>query len=1018
MKNLSKILSLILALTMIASCFGAFAVSAADDESEQEIVTDFSDVDKNSKVGEAVTELALRGIVTGYPDGTYLPEGNVTRAEFAVVCVRLANLADGIGTDAVTHFTDLDADDSYKWARPYVAMASAQGIIDGYEDNTFRAGDPVTYEQAVKMLMSLKGWKEVCEEETKRLQSVNVNSSWSAGYMAYALQEGLLKNTNSNSAYLSQPINRGVVAILAYNSLSLRAVEKVVNPITNEEVHVISGSLSGSSSGGGSSSSDSNVKTVSGVITATYVTALDNAVTDLGKYEIVIDDDDTYEVDHKLLDSYNLCELIGQRIKATYNKKDEEITAISLNPYKTKEIYSGVSGDRDFFVGVNDDGAIEYCTNLDKYKVSKVTLPKNAAVIFNGKYVDDFETEDLIDPSSPYYFTNGLIEIIDGKTDVVRISNYKTYVVKNTSRGTSGTEKLNLLYKTGTEASMDFRVDAESGEYFKFSRNGKTINSLSDISAYDVISVMESPEDAPGFRVTVMEATRNSKTGQKVNGVNQDDENIVELNGAYYTYNYDYRMYDPEFGNEDKHTLARGDEGVSVYLDYMGQIAHVAISSSSSSTSYKYGYLFSMSQDKEEFLDEDAKYNMEVYLMLEDGSKVQVGTTTTVYIDGKKYNSKDTSIANKLKAAAEKANEAYLNSSEGADVTGLEYQQPIRYKRNSSGLISAIDTVADSDDDDLVCDAPYNGKRSYTTSSGFSDFNVSSQTKIFFIPDDRTDWDEYSLMKSSTFTSGRKYYVEGYDVATSSIGNIKRASFVLLYKTNDSDEFNYKSPFLIVSNTGRNDKDEDFVSGYNCSGASVATTATTTLVVDTDKVSESLLDDLHKGDIVRYIKNSSGQIVKMERWFDSVNPVQGEAVSSVSDALENRILAMRSTSDEPVSGDYAAASFRLAYGTVLDFDETESVMLVSPTLHKDDVEMATIGAGVVAHKFSTSKTSPVKVFVYNGTRLGAEYISENGMSGVRPYSEYGEGADIVITYSTGDTTTNATYLRFVYFINR
>lgn len=103
---------------------------------------------------------------------------------------------------------------------------------------------------------------------------------------------------------------------------------------------------------------------------------------------------------------------------------------------------------------------------------------------------------------------------------------------------------------------------------------------------------------------------------------------------------------------------------------------------------------------------------------------------------------------------------------------------------------------------------------------------------------------------------------------------------------------------------------------------------------------------------------------------------------------------------------------------MLDFDDTESVMLVSPTLHKDDVEMATTGAGVVAHKFSTSKTSPVKVFVYNGTRLGAEYISENGMSGVRPYSEYGEGADIVITYSTGDTTTNATYLRFVYFINR
>lgn len=1016
MKNFTKILSLVLALAMVFSCLSAFAVMAEDDEDEgeQEIVTDFSDVDKNSTIGTAVTELALQGIVTGYPDGTYLPEGNVTRAEFAVICARLANLANGIGTDAVTHFADLDGDDSYKWARPYVAMAVGHGIINGFEDGTFRAGDPVTYEQAVKMLMCLKGWQTACEEETKKLQSININTSWSAGYIAYANQQGLLKNTNNNSAYLSQPINRGVVAILAYNALSLSEMEKVVNPITNEEVYIVS-----KKGGGSDTPTNSTTKTVSGTITATYITALDNAVTDLSKYEIMIDDD-IYEVNRKVLDKYNLCDLIGQRVKVTYDKKADEITAISLNPYTTKEVYTGVSGTRSFFVDVVD-GAIQYCTNVEKYKLAKLSLPKNASVIFNGKYVDDFEVEDLVDPNSPYYFTNGMIEVIDGKTDVVKINNYKTYVVKNTSRGSSGTERINLLYKTGSEASLDFRSEANSGEYFKFSRSGKDITSLSDLSAYDVISVMESPEDAAGTNVTIMEATRNNKTSLKINGVNQDDENIIEANGVYYTYNYDYRMYDPNLGNEDKHILERGDEGVSIYLDYMGQIAHVAVSTTSSNTAYKYGYLFSMSQDKDEFATEDAKYNMELYLMLEDGRKVQLGTATTIYLDGVKYSSKNEAIADKLRDSAEEANAAYLNSDEGSDVSDITYQQPIRYRLNSSGLISAIDTVVEDDDADaLECSVPYGGKKSYTSSSGFSDFTVSTKTKIFFIPDDRSNWDEYRLMSSSTFTSGRKYYVEAYNVAKSTIGSIKRAEFVLLYKTNDSEELNYKSPFLIVSNTGRNKNDEDTVSGYNCSGSSVGTT-TTTFVVDTDKVDTNLLDNLHRGDIVRYIRSSSGQITKMERWFDASNPTQGEAVSSVSEALENRILAIRSTSDTPEKGDYAAATFRLAYGTVLDVDTDENILLVSPTLHKDidnDLEMVTTGAGVVAHKFSVSTTSPVKVFVYNGSRLGAEYISENGMSGIRPYSEYGEDADIVITYSTGDTTSSANYLRFVYFVNR
>ncbi len=1030
MKNFRKVLSLILALALALSCFAAFAAdgdaadSEEDEESEVEIVTDFSDVDKTSVVGQAVTELALRKIITGYNDGTFRPESNVTRAEFAIICIRLSGLADSAGTDAVTHFEDLDNDDSYKWARPYVYLATQQGIINGFEDNTFRAADPVTYEQAVKMLMCLYGWQQVCESQTKNLQEADPEKTWSAGYIYYANQQGLLKNTNSNDQYLTQPITRSTVAILAYNSLSINRLETKpsLNP-DSDPVIVVSKQGSGSS---GSSSSSSNIETVSGVVTSTYVTAIDSDVTELGKYEIIINKDDTYEVETKVLDKIDLNKLIGQKVKMSYNKKEDIVTAISVTSADSKIIYSGVNGNNNFFLGVNDDGNIEYSSNPETFKTSKTSI-KSYNVIFNGKYVSDFKTEDLVDPESPYYFTNGKIEIIDGKYDIVKINNYKTYVVKSVSSGITY-DRINLLYKVGTETYMEFRNTAESGEYFNFRRGTKNIESVTDISPYDVISVMESPSASAGIDVTVMEVTRNSKTSQKVTGISENDSSIVELGGVYYQYNYDYVNYDAALGSDEKYDLARGDEGVSIYLDYVGQIAGVAVSSSGSTTSYKYGYLLSLTQDEDEFENEDADYKLEAYIMLNNGTKSHVGSASSITIDGVKYNSKDTNIADILQDTAIQANSAYASNDAGAGMQNLLYQQPVRYKLNSNGRLQAIDTVAESDvGDDLVCDVPYEGERTYSSSGGFNSsdeskkFSVSSTaSKVFFIPDDRNAWDDYKMMATSSFTSGRSYNVEAYNLDT---GAIKRAGLVLLYKTNDSEEFNYKSPFLIVSGIGVDDDDNDTVSGYNCGNGSVSTSATTTLSIDSSKLSKEAVEDWNKvsnGDIVRYLKDSNGMISELQLWLDASAPEQDEAVATLAEALSKRILAIKSTSNEPETGDAANAAFRLAYGTVLDIDKTDNILSVSPTLYKDaelGLEMTSSGAGFVAHKFSSSTSSPTKVFQYVGKR-GAEYLGENGMDYLESYNDVGENASVVVTYSTGDTTSSSTYLKFVYIISK
>jgi hypothetical protein len=94
---------------------------------------------------DAGNDMASRKVINGYEDGTFRPEGDITRAEFAAMLVRALGLPEGMGENT---FFDVDADD---WPCGYVETAAAYGIINGYEDGTFRPQDNITCEQAMTM---------------------------------------------------------------------------------------------------------------------------------------------------------------------------------------------------------------------------------------------------------------------------------------------------------------------------------------------------------------------------------------------------------------------------------------------------------------------------------------------------------------------------------------------------------------------------------------------------------------------------------------------------------------------------------------------------------------------------------------------------------------------------------------------------------------------------------------------------------------------------------------------------
>lgn len=88
------------------------------------------------------------GYLNGYPDGTFKPDAPVTRAEFAAII----NRALGITGRDDADFTDVDKDE---WYAADVERAVYAGLINGYEDGSFRPDNHISREEAAAVLSRL-----------------------------------------------------------------------------------------------------------------------------------------------------------------------------------------------------------------------------------------------------------------------------------------------------------------------------------------------------------------------------------------------------------------------------------------------------------------------------------------------------------------------------------------------------------------------------------------------------------------------------------------------------------------------------------------------------------------------------------------------------------------------------------------------------------------------------------------------------------------------------------------------
>ena len=208
MRNLKKILALVLALMMTVSLMVVASAASYDDYSDKEQI--------DETYAEAVEVLAGIGIYQGDTEGTFRPQDTLTRAEVATLLYRLLT---GDVTDSKVdtyagydEFTDVP---STEWYAGFVNYAYVKGWVIGNGDGTYGPNDNVTGVELATMLVRALG-RDVNGEEIG-------GDDWELKASVLAAKADL--NKNLPSVFMSKDATREQTAQMIFNALKVETWE-------------------------------------------------------------------------------------------------------------------------------------------------------------------------------------------------------------------------------------------------------------------------------------------------------------------------------------------------------------------------------------------------------------------------------------------------------------------------------------------------------------------------------------------------------------------------------------------------------------------------------------------------------------------------------------------------------------------------------------------------------------------------------------------------------------------------
>ena len=394
-----KVLSLVLCVAMMLSVMVVGAGAAFSDQSKI----------KNT---EAVDMCTALNIIGGYPDGTFKPEGNITRAEVTkMICVALnGGKEPNVGTNATPTFSDVRTNPNSAWAEGYIESCYAQGIVSGVGGGKFAPAGNVTATQMAKMLLVALGYNADNEGFTGNAWATNVN--------VRASQKGLyedLENIDVNAA-----LTRDNAAQMIWNALNAYEVEYKTTLITDSKGQLTSQITVQDKQVQGNDGfvkitlleDKYESKTATGILTHIEWNDTDK------EYKYTIGEDvkngNVTTPAPTFQSASDFSDLFGMNVKVVYtkDKKSNDIKVFGIVPKDSKILAKGIMDDIEY----SDTKEIK--VDGTKYKTDEAVSSLKAQA-FNGGEVALFSGKAVTSTLKPYYTVNVIDNDNDGKVDVV-----------------------------------------------------------------------------------------------------------------------------------------------------------------------------------------------------------------------------------------------------------------------------------------------------------------------------------------------------------------------------------------------------------------------------------------------------------------------------------------------------------------------------------------------------------------------------------------------------------------------
>jgi len=210
-----KILSVVLILTMVLAT-GVGASAAVQ-------ITDITGHRSEIAIREAIS----LGVINGYPDGTYRPDGLIKREEFFSIINNILTVRPDT-TNTKLDFTDVDP---IEWYVPIVKTMVEAKITNGMGWGEVGIGLNITNQQAIKILATIIPTKNLSTEPVEILATDKAGiADWALPYYKIMIKKGYVKNT-TESLQPTEELTREFAAILL---LKIKKGETVIAGNAND----------------------------------------------------------------------------------------------------------------------------------------------------------------------------------------------------------------------------------------------------------------------------------------------------------------------------------------------------------------------------------------------------------------------------------------------------------------------------------------------------------------------------------------------------------------------------------------------------------------------------------------------------------------------------------------------------------------------------------------------------------------------------------------------------------------